>query len=1362
MSEPTKKRSWLRRLMIAGVLLLLLVAGAAWLAISYLRSPAFRIMVQQRVIDQIQALTGGRVEIGALNWNLSRLEVDASNVTIHGLEGPNEVPYAHTDRIRIRLKVLSVLRRRITLRSVDVDRPILHLIVFPDGSTNQPQPKATAAGTSQTASTPVFDISLDRVTVSNGELIVNQRRIALDFSAEDVHADMQFSTALNRYEGSVQAARVREKYGKLAPVAGSVEAQFVLSRNRLQVTSARLRTPTSLIEAEGTIEDFANPKVEVRYKGKLDLREVASATGTRELRRGTLELNGTFTTSASGFLVSGRSTASDVEYSTPSFSLTHTDAAAKYDIDAKDIKITNLVARAMGGIFTGSVDIHNWTAKATPAGGRKERLSKLPEAAGEQAGVVDLKIRDLPADRVAQALSTRTVPLSDLRLRGTGWGTLQLQWRGSPSYALARFHLEITPPPQVSPQELPITVKLVGTHNFASGQQHFDQAEVSTPGLVVASSGRLGSYSENLRVNLNATDLSQLRPFLALLGLGQSPLADLKGEGSFQGSIGGRLSAPSVSGQIKLSNFSFPVAVIRGALAGALPTTGASTTAGSAGRVHLDSLSADLQYSPTGVIVRNGVLNRSAAQAKFDLSAALTDGRLTDNSHIGGHIIVTNADLANLQRVLGYDYPITGKLSQTVAFSGTRSNPQGSGRSKLSDATVFGETIRSLSADLALANHELRITNLALAHNGAQLGGTGSYNLINQAIQFNAKGSNFSLATLRRLQSSRFTDAGLLNFTASGSGTVEHPVINGTASLRNLVFNGERTGDMDLAFKTENDALNLSLSSNLQGTELDGTGTIGIHAPHPVNAELHFSHLDIDPLLQTFLQGRLTGHSSVAGKLSIEGPLADRQALTITADIPQFSASVSGVRIQSDGPIQFSVARSRLRIDRLRLTGEDTELSASGRMNLAGEHEMNLRAEGRVNLKLLQTLYPSLRSTGLAVVNVTVGGLLAKPNLSGELHIQNAAVSSQDMPLGLSAIDGSLFFSQDRLQIQKLTAQTGGGTISIGGFTTFARNPSFNLTAQGNSVRVRYPPGVSSTLNLDLKFSGSLESSTMSGNVQLTKFGLNSQLDVAAMMSGSSAMPEVTVSNSPLSGVHFEIHVTSSSDLLVTTALGKVAGDVDLRLRGTPEHPILLGRVSATEGQITFNGQKYQLERADLTFANPIRIEPSIDMEATATVLQYNITIGLHGPVDRFTTTYRSDPPLPTADIISLLAFGRTSEESQIVGGGASALSESVSNAIIGQAFNTVVGNRIQRLFGVSNIRIAPGYSPTEINPYTQLTIEQQISDKVTVTYSSNLSQSSQQSIQGEYHVNPNLSFRGGRDQYGVFSVEIRMRKRKR
>jgi len=1358
MSETPKKRKWALRLSITGTLLLLLLAAGAWLLVSYLRSSSFRALVQQRVAAQLEAVTGGRVEIGSLTWKLSRLEFDANDVTIHGLEGPNEIPYAHAGQIRVRLKIFSVLRRSISLHSVEVERPVIHLMVRPDGTTNQPEPKAVRA--SKAASSPLFDISIDQAAISNGELIFNNLRIPLDVSAQNVRATMQFNATQSRYEGSLALGKVYEKYGKYAPVAGSLEARFTLDRNRLQVTSARVRTATSTIDASGAVEDFASPRVAATYKAKIDLREIAPATGIRELRRGTLELNGSISASREGFVTSGRSTAADVEYATPAMALTHVDAAAKYSIDGKDIKISDLVARSMGGIFTGSGEIRNWMAAAPPATGARPARGKRVPPGTEQVGLVQLKVRDLPADRMAETFSTKSMPLSELRLRGTGSGRLEFRWRGSPAYAQARFQVELVPPAQVNPQEVPITAKISGTHNLATGRQYFEQAEVTTPGITLHSSGRLGTYTDSLQVNLNASDLTQLRPLLALFGLGQTSLADLQGQGSFQGTISGKLSAPSVSGQVKLSNFSLPASVIRNAVEGTLPTP--QTTSAAASRVRIDQLSASVQYSPSGVIVRNGIMHRSAAQATFDLSASLTDGRLTDASNIGGHVSVSNAEVANLQHVLGYNYPVAGTLSETLAFSGTRSNPQGSGRVKLANATIFGESIRSLSADLALANHELRVTNLTLAHNGAQLAGSGSYNLSSDAIQFNLKASNFSLASLRHFQSTRFSDAGLLNLTASGSGTLKHPVINATASLRSLVLNGERTGDMDLAVTTDNDVLHLTVTSNLQGTELDGTGTIGLEAPHPLKAEVNFSHLDIDPVLQTFLQGKLTGHSSAAGKVAIEGPLADPQAIAVTVDLPEFSASVAGVRIQSEGPIQFSVARRRLRIDRLRLTGEDTELSASGRMNLAGEQEINLRAEGRINLKLLQTLYPGLRSTGQAVVNVSVTGVFAKPSMSGELQIHNGALSSQDVPLGLSAIEGSLSFNQDRMQIQKLSAQTGGGTINIGGFATFSRNPNFNLTAQGSSIRVRYPQGISSTVDLDLKFAGSLESSTLSGDVTLTRFGMTSQFDVSTMMAANTGVQQIARPNSPLNTVHFEIHVISSSDLLVQTSLGRVAGDVDLRLRGTAAHPILLGRISATEGQISFNGQKYRLQRADLTFANPIQIEPNIDMEATAHVLQYDITVGFHGPVDRFTTTYRSDPPLPASDIISLLAFGRTSEESQIVGSGGSLLGENVSNAIIGQAFSSAVGNRVQRLFGVSNIRIAPGYSPTEINPYTQLTIEQQISDKVTVTYSSNLSQSSQQSIQGEYHVSPNLSFRGGRDQYGVFSVEIRIRQRKR
>ena len=73
---------------------------------------------------------------------------------------------------------------------------------------------------------------------------------------------------------------------------------------------------------------------------------------------------------------------------------------------------------------------------------------------------------------------------------------------------------------------------------------------------------------------------------------------------------------------------------------------------------------------------------------------------------------------------------------------------------------------------------------------------------------------------------------------------------------------------------------------------------------------------------------------------------------------------------------------------------------------------------------------------------------------------------------------------------------------------------------------------------------------------------------------------------------------------------------MDLRIRGTAARPVARGRVNLLEGQIYFNATKYRLERGDITLTNPVRIEPTLDVELTARVRDYDITLGLHGPLD--------------------------------------------------------------------------------------------------------------------------------------------------
>jgi translocation and assembly module TamB len=245
--------------------------------------------------------------------------------------------------------------------------------------------------------------------------------------------------------------------------------------------------------------------------------------------------------------------------------------------------------------------------------------------------------------------------------------------------------------------------------------------------------------------------------------------------------------------------------------------------------------------------------------------------------------------------------------------------------------------------------------------------------------------------------------------------------------------------------------------------------------------------------------------------------------------------------------------------------------------------------------------------------------------------------------------------------------------------------------------------------------------------------------------------------------LQLNLQVSSAPELQVETSAARLNGDVDLNVRGTAEHPVLIGTVNATEGEVVFDGARYQVNHAEITFNNPVRVEPVFDAELVTRIREYEVTLNFYGPLDRLNTTYRSEPPLPTADIVGLLAFGETRPETVQVTRPSLSLSQSESQAILEQAMNSALNDHVQKLFGVSRLRISPPETVgTQINPSARLTLERQVSRNMTVIYVTNVSQSSQQVIQMEYNVSPTVALVATRDQNGILSFDVRIRQRKR
>jgi len=1334
-AKPPRRRVWkyVLFLVIAGLLVL---AALAW----YTTTDSFQAAVHRRLVSEIERITGGRAELGALRTTPLHLRAEIRDLTIHGREATGEVPYAHVGRLLAELKIISLLETEFGFNSVVLEHPVIHIVTYSDGSTNQPQPVLLRAS-GRNPIEELFALSIDNLELRRGEFFWDKRSIPLDFVAHDVSTDMTYSLLHKKYDGNLLLGKADIDFDGYRPVAWTAEAHFSLAQAGIEIKSLKATSGRSRLQVSGRIDDFRDPKIEVNYDADINLAEAAGIARRSELRRGTLQIDGRGTWAHAEFSSTGKLSVKDLDWREQPVGLHGASLNAEFSLDQHRLTLSQMQARMLGGGITGGAEITQWLTSSQFTKGKKSQ---------EQQGAVNLRIKDVSMAEIAAAVSTPSRPFHRMNLVGAASGSIDAHWRRAPNNAEAELLLDVVPPAHPTVNQLPLTAHARGTYRAAADELELSEFAASTRATQVRASGRL-AQSSALKISLNTTNLGEWQPILSAAGYQERIPVTLQGRASFNGTATGKLSDIAFAGTLQSQNFEV---LIR-------------SSQGTEKRVRWDSLVADVQLSPHLFAAHNAVLRRGRAEIGFDVSAGLRERQLTETSPITARIDVRQVEAAEVLALAGYDYPLTGVMNLHIRATGTRADPQGDGTIQITTATLYGQPFQRLTAGLHLQGGEAQLTSIQLVQQDARVTGDATYNLSTHAFHLNATGDNFDLARIAVLQTSRVAVEGRMNFTATGSGTLEEPVINAELSLHSLTLDRELAGDLTINAVTQGPEMRVTARAQFQNAELQIDGNVHVRDDWPASLSLHFNHLDVDSLLRTYLRGRVTGHSALAGNVQLEGPLKRPRELRITANLTDLLADVQDVKVRNDGPLRFSVSSQLLKIDQFHLIGEGTDLSASGTVVLSGERQLDLHAQGRVNLRLIESFNPDFTSSGLVTVNVNVSGDAAKPVMQGKVQIENGAIAYIDLPSALSEINGSLIFNQDRLQIENLTARTGGGLVTFGGYaTSYNRQFTFDLTLRGQGVRLRYPPGVSSTADADLHFAGTPAASALTGDITVNKLALTPGFDFGAYLERTAQTSALPQTNPLLNRIRLDVHITTAPELQMQTAIVRLSGDADLHMRGTAAKPVLLGRADVIEGEVYFSGTKYRLERGDVTFTNPVTTMPVLDLQASTHVRDYDITLNLNGPIDRPSLTYRSEPPLPTGDIIALLAFGQTTQQSaQLQQSNQTAFSQEASSAILNAALNATVSNRAQRLFGVSRIKINPQGLATETSP-TQtgpaVTIEQQVKDNLTLTYTTNVSQTSQQIIQAEYNVTRNVSVVGVRDQNGVVSFDVRIRQRKK
>jgi translocation and assembly module TamB len=1379
-SLPVRRRV-LWKLFLAFSLFCLIAFGVlSW----YVTTNSFQRWVRRRVIASAEKLTGGRVELGELHTIPFRLRVDARNLTIHGREAPNQAPFLHVDRLQAEMKIISLLSTTVGLHSLVLEHPVVHIIDYPDGTTNAPVPPASLAN-NQGPVEQLISLAVSHFEVQQGEFLWQDKNVPFEFDASDLALLLNYSLLRRQYEAHVAAGSIATHIQQYPSFVWRADASLVLARRHADISNLTLTFGKSEIHFTGRLQDYHNPQVSGDYHGVADLGELASLTRPEQVRaqplqtsslrtglpqKGTVQFEGKLSWSLPTFATRGTAQAKDMEWSNGKLSMRNGRIAAGFSLTPDRFRLSSIKANLLGGNLSGDADVTNWQSsfESSANAGRQHPAGRAPSSS-QQRGSVRLQLAGFPLLPALQALSSKRFPLDRLALSGNASGNVEMSWVGSIRNADARLNLLLAPPLKPSPSEVPVRGKIDGLYHASRDELEVTQLNLTTPASEIAAAGNLAATS-SLRFQFTSHNLREWTPLLeAAYGYRAIPVT-VHGWASLAGNASGKLSAISFNGNLEVYDFD-----------AILPATERLSSR----ILHLDALATAVQYSSNHFAARNGSFIHGHTTAHFECSAELTEGELLEGAPFTLHFDLRNVSVAEFAPLAGVEQPLAGTLNLTATISGTRYDPHGDGHLDLHNAMAYGVTVPLLRSDLRLADGELQFNNIEASIYGAPLAGSAAINTSSlgisnaktssdessqNAFRLNLTGRNLDLARFPRLQTSGFSADGVADFTLRASGTLELPSIEAHAHLKDLALDKERVGDFYLDAVTEGRQLNLKAHSDFKAADLTVAGTVALERDFNADLNLVFHQLDADSLLRIYFPGKITGHSALEGTIQVRGPLRTPRALKAVAELQSFSVEVDRVQLQSVGPVRLEIADQALLVESLHFAGSETDFTAHGRAELSGAQDLDLRLDGSVNMALFQFLYPKILARGTVGVSLNAAGTLAQPVLQGRLEVKNTFVSHNDFPSGLSDLNGVLLFDRNRFQIESLTGATGGGTVALTGSATYQSGVlQFDFGATAHGVRLRYPPGVSSTADADLRLTGSTNSALLSGNVVVTKLAVTPGFDFSAYIERSRQTVVLTQTDSLQSHLKLDVHVTTTPELQMQTAIARLSGNADLRVRGSAERPVILGRAEVLEGEISFNGNKYNLERGDVTFANPARTQPVIDLQATTRVRDYDITVqfrGDAGVANGLKVTWQSEPQLPEADVIALLALGRTQEESAAAAstGSTFGFGGDASNLLINQALNSTVNSRLQRLFGASRVKVDPQglANETAVVRGPQVTVEQQVASNITLTYSTNVSVSNQQIIQGEYNITRTISIVALRDQNGVVSFVLKLRRRRK
>lgn len=1308
------------RLALAIPVVLAVAALASWLTI---RSDWFYQQVRRRIVFEMEKATGGKAELGGYRFDWRTMRAEVTGVVLHGLEPPGASPLFRAERVTLGLRLVSVLRRKVDLLTLEAERPLITLLVDEHGRTNLPEPAVKRQG-GKPGLEQFVDLAVREYRLNNGEFTYNDRRIPLQAAGRDLSLQLSYDAGARAYQGQMRSTAVHLGQPVQTRTALSVDTRWTLTQTELRFQRAAIEWEGAKALLEGVVAPLT---AAARVDGRATLDAPVSAiTGLIPLpvaSEGRATLSGRFSRDAAKvWSAAGTVAAQGLRYTQPGLDIPGIALQSNWQTDFQNIRLDSLRLRALNGEFRGEAQVDTAAgihAKGYVDGVALDRLLaarqiQAPGYSGVVSGAVELFTRQRRAT-------------ADLAISGEG-------------------------------KAGGVAGRIVVDYDAAAGQLEFAPSHVS---LAHSRLNFGGDPGRRMQVGLVSANLDDFLPLLRASGFSswnEMPVKLDSGQLRFDGAVTGALGQPAIAGRLE---------------AGPLYSRGQ----------HVEAITANLEFSKERLRLTGLRAAANGTAVSGHLSAVLTDWSLTDASLVSGHLDASGAQLAGLLRQARQDIDASGLVNASLDLEGTFGSPRVSARASVRNLAAWGETFDSLQADIRYSTSRTEVSAGTITKGPASIRFSGAIER-GEDIEFQVDAANWRLRQweFMKRQPAKLDGSMALRITGTARRIAQQlqlTSLNGAASVDKLMVNERTVGKADVAAETRGRTMSVQLEAHLPNSEIIGTAEWSLGGNSFGLGQVRIPRLTFADLKELGFLGEpdkeLAFRGEVQGEIGFSGPVLQPDKWTGVAKITRLEVEPvrglpgtqrvdpSRLLLRNRETLIAQVDTSAITLQAVHLVAEGTDLEVLGTIGLKTRNPWNLQIKGSLNLPSLSTFEPDLVATGVSVIDATVRGSYERPQLMGRMELRNASFRLRDIPNGLARANGVIVFDRTRANIESFTAQTGGGELRVTGFVGLA-GPEllYRLQANLQQVRVRYPDQVSTTFNGALNLTGTATQSLLSGTATVTRVSMNPQADIGSLLQESSAKSAPPQSGF-LRGMQLDLRVETSPDAELQTSLTRdLQPEAELRVRGSFVKPVLLGRVSVNQGEINFFGNRYVITRGEVSFFNTAKIEPVLDLDLETRVRGITVTINFTGPIDKLAVSYRSDPPLQSTEIVALLTVGRAP------GAGVTpnmpsrnqGYLQSGGNSLLGQAISTPVTGRLERLFGVSRIKIDPDLTGVTNTAQTRLTVEQQLSRDITITYITNLNRTQQQIVRLQWDFSKDFSVLAVRDENGIFGIDLLWRRR--